>query len=317
MKRILFFLLVLGLILDLFWGQVWKNLMDNNISALGDIFLYFRLPRLLNAVISGAGLALTGLVLQTVFQNPLAGPYVLGISSGAAFGVALALLFFSVVSVNLSFAAMYVFAIAGSMVVMAVLSLLARRFSMVTVIISGVILAGFFAALINILQYFSPAYAVKDFVLWTMASVDMADYRIIVLNALVVIMFVLWLSRQGNLLDSLYLGDDYARSIGVDAALFKRKILLFSGLVIAVLTSAYGPIAFAGVISPHVARWLTHSYSHKTLMIHTLLTGIVIMLFADFLSHAFSFSLPLNSVLSLFGLPVMLLLVLRNPRMVA
>ena len=297
---------------DLLWGRAWHLLHEGQLDSLMQILYFFRLPRAANSLIAGVGLALTGLVLQTIFHNPLAGPYVLGISSGSALGVAIALMIVGVASNLLSFVGMFVFALLGAVAVIMILTVLARHYSMVAVIIAGVLMAGIFSALISVLQYFSPAQPVKNFVVWTMASVDMSNYQIILINLIITSLAAIIIISRTTVLDSFYLGEDYAISMGVNTRKHRTVLIVVTGVIIAFVTASYGPIAFVGVISPHLARWIASSQRHGVLVFYTTVVGAGVMIWADFLSHAFSVMLPINAVLSLLGLPVLFVLILKR-----
>ncbi len=312
MKKIILFFLVIIIIADLLWGNTWHLIFQHDSYSLWQILYYFRLPRIVNSLIAGIGLGLAGLVLQTVFHNPLAGPYVLGISSGSALGVAIALMILGSMSKLISFVGTFMFALVGALLVIIILTILARHYSMVAIIIAGVLLAGIFSALISVLQYFSPAYSVKNYVVWTMASVDMSNYPIIITNLIIIILSTIAIASKTTILDSFYLGEEYALTMGVNVREERTKLIIIIGIIIAFLTASYGPIAFVGVISPHIARWLTHSMRHNVLILYSGLVGAGIMVMSDFLSHAFGVTIPLNAILSLLGLPVMFLLVLKR-----
>ncbi len=300
------------MLLEIMWGNVWHLMQAGDIDDARQLIYVFRIPRLLNSLCAGIGLALAGLVLQTIFHNPLAGPYVLGISSGAALGVAIALMALGAGYGALSFMGMFLFALVCALLVILILMILARRYSMVSVIIAGILLAGIFSALISVLQYFSPSYAVKNFVVWTMASVDMSNYKIVFFNMIITTLSIAVISKKALVLDGFYLGQDYALSIGIDVKKQRTLLIIVIGVIIAFLTSSYGPIAFVGVISPHIARWISQSQRHNKLIWPSIIIGASVVVWADFISHAFSITVPINSVLSLLGLPVLFLLILKH-----
>ncbi len=293
------------LLLELLWGNVWHLLISADYEKALFLVRSLRLPRVFNCIVAGAGLSLTGLLLQTLFRNPLAGPYILGISSGAAFGVALSLMFFS----SVAWVGSVVLALAGAALVIWLIVYLSWRFSLTTVIIAGVLITGIFSALINVLQYFSPAYDVKNFVLWTMASVDGNISAFSLFTLAVTVFVLLFVLKNADRYDALYFGQDYALSMGVDFFRLKTLTLLLTGVIVALLTVNYGPVAFVGVISPHIARMFSPTLRHKALTGQTVLWGISVMLFADWLSHLFPVVLPVNTALSLIGLPMLFYLI--------
>lgn len=311
-KKLIIILIIVGILLELLWGNTWLLLLKGNFPILYDILFYFRIPRISNALISGIGLAVSGLILQTIFHNPLAGPYVLGISNGAALGVALSVLLLGLSKPFVSYFSSFFFAIIGALCVIFILSLLVKHYSPVAIIITGVLLAGIFSAIINILQFLAPAIAVKNFVIWTMASLDMSNYTIISLNLILIMLIIIILYKKSNVLDTFYLGEEYAQTMGINTKKQRFFLILMVGIIITLLTASYGPLAFVGVIAPHLARWFSKKHNHKTLLTNSILSGILIILWSDFLSHASNVNIPINSILSLMGLPVLLILILQR-----
>ena len=305
------FLVVLVLV-DLFYGNVWQLLLDGHWQQGLEILQAIRLSRVVSALVAGFDLAMVGLLLQTLFNNPLAGPYILGISSGAAFGIALEIMLLPYLGLYASYFAGIVFALFGAGLVLLVILFLAGRYSLVVVIIAGVIISGIFSALINVLQYFSKPGMVKSYVLWTMASLDNADFRQIALIAALSFPVFLWLIVKSGQLDGLYLGLDYARTIGIDVGRLKLRLLLIAGVFTAIITATYGPVAFVGIISPHLARAFCKSQKHGNLLVISVLFGSLILVLADILSHVFYVILPINTVLSLIGLPVLFYFLLKK-----
>ncbi len=310
--KILFFSLLVLIAWDLLTGNVFKLILSSDYVRAFELVRLLRIGRVLNSLVAGADLAVVGLVLQTLFANPLAGPYILGISSGSAFGIAMGMMFLYSLGIFLGYFYSFLMALFGAVLALALILYLVRRYSLVVVIIAGVLLNGIFSALINVLQYFSRPGLVKSFVVWTMASVDVFQLKqFVILLILSVLVFVFFLI-QAEKLDVLYFGESYAESFGVNVSVLKFSLLLCVGLLVAVLTASYGPIAFVGIIAPHLARIGTKSYKHRNLLLLSVLWGCVILVLADVISHSFAVVLPLNTVLSLIGLPILLYLLLRG-----
>ncbi len=313
-RRIMLLTIVLMvlMLIDLFFGNVLQLFIHGQWQQGVEILLAIRLVRVLGALVAGFSLSVVGLLLQTLFNNPLAGPYILGISSGAAFGVAAEMMLLPVLGLFASYFYGLMFALLGAGLVLVIILFLANRYSLVVVIIAGVIITGIFSALINVLQYFSKPGMVKSYVLWTMASLDNADFKQIAFIAILCFGFFLWLIAKSGELDGLYLGFDYAQTLGIDVWRLKLRLLLIAGVLTAVITATYGPIAFVGIISPHLARAFSKTQKHYNLLIVSVLFGVIILIFADILSHLFSVILPVNTVLSLIGLPILLYFLLKK-----
>ncbi len=310
--KILVFVLLVLIIFDLCEGSVFKLFLDGDYHRAIEIIRLLRLGRVLNSLLAGADLAIIGLILQTLFSNPLAGPYILGISSGAALGVAVGIMLFARAGlVGGIFYGMFM-ALLGSLLSLGLILFLVRRYSLVVVIIAGVLLNGIFSALINVLQYFSSPGMVKSFVVWTMASVDVFQLKEFVILLVFSVLALVWFFTQSEKLDALYFGENYAKSFGVNTDVLKFSLLFFIGVLVAFLTVSYGPIAFVGIIAPHLARISSESHKHSNLLVSSLLWGSVILILADLISHIFTIILPLNTVLSLIGLPVLFYLLLRR-----
>ncbi len=304
--------LVVMVLVDLFYGNVWQLLGNGDWHRGLEILQAIRLPRVVSAMVAGFDLAMVGLLLQTLFSNPLAGPYILGISSGAAFGIALEIMLLPYLGLYASYFSGILFALLGAGLVLLVILFLAGRYSLVVVIIAGVIISGIFSALINVLQYFSKPGMVKSYVLWTMASLDNAGFEQIIFLWFLSLIAFLWLMLKSGQLDGLYLGLDYARTIGIDVGRIKLRLLLISGIFTALVTATYGPVAFVGIISPHLSRVYCKSQKHGNLLVISVLFGSLILVLADILSHVFYVILPINTVLSLIGLPVLFYFLLKK-----
>lgn len=279
-----------------------------------------RLPSLITAILAGAGLAACGLMMQTLFRNPLAGPSVLGLSTGGSLGVAVVMLaapFWQTLPIA-SELMRILGALAGAGAVLLVILLADRRVGDgLTLLIIGLMLGHLAGALVSVLQVSSPASALKGFVIWGMGSfagVGPSLLPWLVLPVLVCCALVLLLAKP---LNALLLGADYARSMGTDAGRSRLVILVVTGVLVGVITAFCGPIAFIGVATPHVARGLFRTSDHNTLLPATLLCGACIAVFCDIivrLPQAQGQALPLNAVTSLLGAPVVAWVLLSGRR---
>lgn len=280
-----------------------------------------RLPQALTALMAGAGLAACGLLMQTLFRNPLAGPSVLGISSGASLGIAILMLAQPVLLVIPipHDATLILAALAGAMVVLVLILLADRRVGDgVTLLIIGLMTGYLCSALISVLQVASPAAALKGFVLWGMGSfagVSMERLPWLAVPSVLGIAATLLLVKP---LNALLLGEDQAATLGVPVVRTRRHIMWVTGIMAGTITAFCGPIAFLGLATPHVARGLFRSSDHTVLMPATILCGAVLALACDLLARlpGSEVSLPLNAVTSLLGAPVVAWVLLSGKRWV-
>lgn len=284
------------------------------------IILESRLPQAITAMFCGASLAVSGLMLQTVFRNPLAGPSIFGINSGAGLGVALVMLFLggglSVGSLQLSgFAAVLIAAFLGAMAVMAVIfffSTLVR--SHVMLLIIGIMIGYISNSAISLLNFFATDEGVKSYMVWGLGSfggVSMANMPVFVGVSLFGLFGALLLIKP---LNALLLGDRYAENLGVNIIAVRNWLLVVTGLLTAVTTAFCGPVAFIGLAVPHLARLLLTTDNHRQLLPATMLCGAVVALVCNLLCFLPGDSgvIPLNAVTPLIGAPVIIYVILIN-----
>ena len=277
------------------------------------ILLEYRIPKALTACIAGASLAVSGLLMQSFFRNPLAGPYVLGISSGASLGVALVLLFFSgsfLLSVPLA-------ASLGSFLVLLLMIWAAKRFrSSVSLLILGLMISYLTGALVGVLQYFSSAQDLQSFVLWGMGSFAKTQWTDLKLMLPVLLLGLAFAYSRSKALNSLLLGESYAQSLGVSLKSIRREILCLVGVLVAWVTAYCGPIAFVGMAVPHLVRLGAEESDHKITIPLVALTGACIALLCDMIAQVpgYDFVLPINSITSLFGAPFVIYFLLKKNR---
>ena len=276
------------------------------------IILESRLPQAITAMFCGASLAVSGLMLQTVFRNPLAGPSIFGINSGAGLGVALVMLFLggglSVGSLQFSgFAAVLMAAFLGAMAVMAVIfffSTLVR--SHVMLLIIGIMIGYISNSAISLLNFFATDEGVKSYMVWGLGSfggVSMTNMPVFVGVSLFGLFGALLLIKP---LNALLLGDRYAANLGLNIRRSRMLIIISSGVLVAIVTAYCGPIMFIGLAVPHLARAIFRTSEHRILMPATALCGAVLALFCNFIARmpGFEGALPVNSVTALVGAPV-------------
>jgi iron complex transport system permease protein len=321
---ILILLVLLALILlDIRLGSVPITFADmaGHITGSGTlsdqqmiILTRFRLPRVATALLAGAALPLCGLQMQTLFRNPLAGPYVLGISSGASFGAALVVLGAGatglVATWSLALAAWM-----GSGVVMLLLLLVSRRIKDgLTILILGIMFSSGLAAVISIMQYFSQAEALKSFVIWSMGSLGHVTGAQLWIMAIVIIPTLVVTLFFGKVLNGLMLGEEYATTMGVKIRRTRTIIFATTSLMAGTVTAFCGPVGFIGIAVPHMARFIFNQSDHRILLPATMITGMAILVMSDLISQLPGSDkvLPINAVTSLIGIPVVIWLVIMN-----
>ena len=297
-------------------GDVWAALTGGSCDpATSDIILKIRLLKAVTALFAGAALAAGGLEMQTLFRNPLAGPYVLGVSSGAGLGVALFLLGAPLLGVaGHSFVRSLGVAGAawlGSALVLAIVMAVSRRIKDIMVIlILGMMLGSGISSVVEILQYLSSEAALKSFVIWTMGSLgDVTGSQLALLLPVVTAGLALAVAVIKPL-NLLLLGENYARTMGLDIRRSRLLIFLSTTLLAGTVTAFCGPIGFVGLAVPHVARLLFRNADHRVLMPAAALTGMIVMLLCDVISKLLT--LPVNTITALLGIPIVIWVVLGN-----
>ena len=328
MKHSLLFLLAILLILALVClnvalGSVSLPLGDVIDTLLGrddmplitqNIILKSRLPQTLVAALAGAALAVSGLEMQTVFRNPLAGPTVLGISNGASLGVALVVLLGgNIAGVALSKMglvgemALTVAAVMGAMLIMLLIISVSQHVrSSVTLLIIGVMIGYVANALIGVLKFFSVEEDIRQYVVWGMGSFQRVSPERFMPFALMTSILLLLSLLLVKTLNLLLLGEDYARNLGLNLRRARLLVITSSGMLCAIVTAYCGPIAFLGLAVPHLCRGLLRTSDHRQLLPFTLLSGSVLALLCHLIARlpGFEGALPVNSVTALIGAPV-------------
>lgn len=292
-------------------------------SAYGSILLSFRLPRACTALLAGSGLAVSGLLMQTLFGNPLAGPFVLGINAGASLGVALVVIMAGTAGLGsflgglglLGETSMALAASLGAAGSLLIVLGAARRFaSNSLILILGMMMGYAVSALVSILIHFGQSERVHAFLIWSFGSFSAVSWgELPVLAVFVAVALVLALGQQKNL-NSLLLGEDYARSLGVPLRRARLVLLTVAAVLAGVITAFCGPVAFIGIAVPHLCRGLADSSDHQVLVPACALAGGGVALLSDMAAHlpGSSAILPLNAVTSLVGGPLVVWILLRT-----
>ena len=305
-------LMVLLFGIDVCSGSLWLwpfgelNLMEQQILHA------IRLPKALTAILAGASLSIAGLIMQTLFRNPLAGPYTLGVSSGASLGVAL-LTMMGVFSIQFSVVSIPIAAVIGaSLVLLLVLAVSKRVTNNVSLLIVGLMFGSIAGALVSLLQNFANPDALKLFIVWTLGSLSSVSWGDMELLVPILVLGMLFVLLALKPLNGLVLGEDYARGLGLDVPRTRRYIVLATGLLAGGVTAFCGPIAFIGVAVPHIARGIFNTSNHRVTIPASALIGACLLLVCDVLCSLFAYPLPISTVSALFGAPVIIWIILKQ-----
>lgn len=298
------------------FSDVWAALVGGDCDPVkAKIIIDIRLIKALMAIFAGAALSVSGLQMQTLFRNPLAGPYVLGVSSGASLGVALFILGAPLMGMAgagaLSTLGLAGAAWIGAAAILAAVSAVSRRIKDIMVIlILGMMIGSAVSAVVQILQYMSSEESLKSFVVWTMGSLGDVTTSQLWLVAPAIILGLAIAVALIKPMNLLMLGEPYARTMGLNIARTRGLILLSTTLLAGTITAFCGPIGFIGLAMPHLSRILLRDADHRKLMPAAALTGAVAMLLCDIFSKMLT--LPVNTITALLGIPIVIWVVVRN-----
>ena len=299
-------------------SDVLKALFSSGPAGDEIIVMQFRLPKALTAVLAGAAMSVSGLLMQTLFRNPLAGPDVMGVSSGAGLGVALSLLTLTPLftlaegSILAGWGVILAAWAGAGAVMIIIMAVSARMRDIMTVLIVGMLLASAISAVVSLMQYFSNEVMLRTYVIWTMGNLGNISYPQIRALALATAAGLAIAFTMVKPLNAILMGETFSRTVGVRMQR-TRIILLASASILAGSVTAFcGPLAFIGVAVPHIARLLFGTADHRILMPATALTGAVILLLSDIISvmPGGGHVIPVNTVTSLIGIPVVLWIIL-------
>lgn len=322
----LFVLLALLFLADLAFGSIWipfkeiKAMLfaENADSIYKEILLNYRLPKALTAVLAGSALSVAGLLMQTLFRNPLAGPDVLGVNAGASLGVALITMFSSGVgSYFLGFGSwgLVFAAVLGAVGVLLLVILASVRVpDLVSLLIIGMMFGYIAGSIVSLLQNVSSPDTLKIFIVWTFGSLSAVSWSMMPVLLLVVGLGLCLAFLLLKSLNALLLGENYARGLGVSVSRTRFLIIVATALLAGGVTAFAGPIAFIGVTVPHIARGLSGSWNHRIILPASMLCGSCLLLFCDVVSQmpGFTSGLPINSVTALFGAPLIIWILLKR-----
>jgi len=332
-NTILFSFLFLGLIVLFFvnislgsitipFKEVYTSLTggQSSKSTWEYIIINYRLPKAITAVLVGMGLSISGLLMQTLFRNPLAGPYVLGLSSGASLGVAFVILGASILPSFLSGILLSPYGIVlastlGSTSVLLMVLLVSQRLrDTMAILIVGLMFGSFTSAVVGVLTYFSSAEQLQKFTFWSLGNLGNLSWTSILILTICVL-FGLFLSLLSiKPLNALLLGENYAKSMGLNFNKARLIIIIATGILAGSITAYAGPIAFVGLAVPHIAKLVFQTSNHTVLFWSTLLFGAGIMLICDVVSQmpGMEITLPINAITSILGAPVVIWLLVRK-----
>lgn len=293
-------------------GDVWAALTGGDCPrATAKIILNIRLIKAVVALLAGAALSVSGLQMQTLFRNPLAGPYVLGISSGASLGVALVVLAGFGSSIGIAGAAWL-----GAALVLVVIAAVGHRIKDIMVIlILGMMFSSGVGAIVQILQYLSKEESLKAFVIWTMGSLGDVTFDQLAVLVPSIIAGLLLAVVTIKPLNLLLFGEEYAVTMGLNIRRSRGLLFLSTTLLAGTVTAFCGPIGFIGLTMPHVTRMLFRNSDHRVLVPGTVLSGAAVLLLCDLVSKMFT--LPINAITALLGIPIVVWVVLRNKSVTA
>jgi len=302
------------------------NEIFNSLIGASDNYIIqnYRLPKAFTAILVGSGLGISGLLMQTLFRNPLAGPFVLGISSGASLGVALVILGSGVfggifASLLISKWSIVIAASLGSfLVLLAVLVVSSKVRDTMAILIIGLMFGSITAAVVSVLSYFSSAEQLQQYIFWGFGSLgNLSWYELLIFFLIYCIGIILSiLSIKG--LNTLLLGENYAKSLGLNIKQSRLLIIIATSLLAGTITAFAGPIAFIGLAIPHITRQIFNTSNHKILLPAVFIIGAIVMLFCDSIAQlpTSDYLLPINAITSLVGAPVVIWLLVRKRKMI-
>lgn len=306
--------------------DVFNSLLGNNIDndAWQHIIQDYRLPKAFTAILVGSGLGISGLLMQTLFRNPLAGPFVLGITSGASLGVALVIMGASIfggffATLLLTKWSLVIAASLGSfLVLLAVLMVSAKVRDTMAILIIGLMFGSITAAVVSVLSYFSSAEQLQQYIFWGFGSLGNLSWNELLIFLIIYSFGIMFSIASLKSLNTLLLGENYAKSLGVNIKQSRLIIIIATSLLAGTITAFAGPIAFIGLAIPHITRQVFNTSNHKILLPAVFIFGAIIMLICDSIAQipTSDYTLPINAITSLIGAPVVIWLLVRKRKMI-
>lgn len=304
--------------------EIFKSLVGNIDNESWQYIIHnYRLPKAFTAILVGSGLGISGLLMQTLFRNPLAGPFVLGISSGASLGVALIILgsgFFGGIfaSFLISKWSVIIAASLGSfLVLLAVMIVSSRVRDTMALLIIGLMFGSITSAAVSVLSYFSSAEQLQQYIFWGFGSLGNLSWQELLILLIIYLIGILMAMVSIKALNTLLLGENYAKSLGINLKKSRFIIIIATSLLAGTITAFAGPIAFIGLAIPHMTRQLFHTSNHKILLPAVFLFGAIVMLICDSIAQlpTSDYTLPINAITSLVGAPVVIWLLVNKRKM--
>ncbi|GEP52024.1 iron ABC transporter [Flavobacterium noncentrifugens] len=307
--------------------EVFQSLTGGNASkeSWHYIIINYRLPKAITAVLVGMGLSVSGLLMQTLFRNPLAGPYVLGLSSGASLGVAFVILGSAFLPAFLasflvsSFGIILASCFGSTFVLLAILVVSQKLRDTMAILIVGLMFSSFTSAIVGVLTYFSTAEQLQKFTFWSLGNLGNLSWQSIIILAICVFIGLILSLFSIKSLNAMLLGENYAKSLGLNYNKARLIIIFATGILAGSITAFAGPIAFVGLAVPHISKLVFQTSNHNILFWATLLFGAVIMLICDIFSQipGTDITLPINAITSIIGAPVVIWLLVGKRKMMA
>jgi iron complex transport system permease protein len=287
------------------------------------IIIDYRLPKAITSIIVGMGLSISGLLMQTLFRNPLAGPYVLGLSSGASLGVATVILGATFLPLSLasfllsSYGIVLASSLGSFLVLLAVLVVSQKLRDTMAILIVGLMFGSLTSAIVGTLTYFSTAEQLQKFTFWSLGNLGNLSWSSLLILSICVAIGLLLSLLSVKPLNALLLGENYARSLGMNYKRIRLIIIFATSILAGSITAYAGPIAFIGLAVPHIAKLVFQTSNHNILFWSSLLFGAIIMLICDSISQlpGSDITLPINAVTSVFGAPIVIWLLVRKRKM--
>jgi len=312
---VLFLNISLGSVLVPF--SAWKEyFFDSAHHFEYEGIFHYRLSKAIMAIVAGSGLAISGLIMQNLFRNPIVGPYVLGLSSGAGLGVALLILggmltglhFFSQWSISLASA------VGSALTLMLIVSLYYKLKNPLSLLVAGLMIGLFAGAIISILSYFTQAASLQKFIFWSMGNLGAQSFENMIILWLISLFAFVSLVFYIKDLNALLLGENYAASMGVNIKRTHLVLILLTGLLTGSITAFAGPIAFVGLAVPHISRLYFKTHLHQYLIPGNILLGAIVLLFCDTIAQVPGsvLVLPINSITAIFGAPLVVYLIYKK-----
>ena len=297
---------------------------DTSNESWSYIVWNYRIPKALTAILVGCGLSLCGLLMQTLFRNPLAGPFVLGISSGASLGAALLIMGSSLISGWMTYGLINDVSLAlasslGSFLVLLIVVVVASRVKdSMALLIIGLMFGSITAALVTVISYFTSAEQLQQYIYWSFGTVGNLSWLQLLLLSAVTLIGIAMSIYSIKSLNALLLGEQYARSMGVQIKQSRYVIIIATGLLAGAVTAFAGPIAFIGLAVPHLTRQVFNTTDHRILVPAVLIYGAILLLLCDTLAQlpGSAYVLPINAITSIIGAPVVIWLLVRKKKMI-